>query len=138
MERSRRWFLRASAFWSSAALACRGGAPAPPADPPSIGTPASAYGSRSPLERAGRDFDRNTRVPLEEAASRTPLHDTYGIITPSSPYATTLWDYIRRAMPFDHPGTLTADEIYGATAYVLFLNGLVSEQQELTRRRCPG
>ena len=29
------------------------------------------------------------------------------------PYATTLWDYIRRAMPFDHPGTLTTDEIYG-------------------------
>ncbi|TLY45605.1 MAG: cytochrome c [Nitrospirae bacterium] len=38
------------------------------------------------------------------------------------PYATTLWDYIRRAMPFDHPGTLTSDEIYGVTAYVLFLN----------------
>ena len=45
------------------------------------------------------------------------------------PYATTLWDYIRRAMPFDHPGTLTADEIYAATAYVLFLNGIVTEQQ---------
>ena len=53
------------------------------------------------------------------------------------PYATTLWDYIRRAMPFDHPGTLTADEIYAATAYVLFLNGLVSEQQELSAETLP-
>src|SRR5437773_894967 len=44
------------------------------------------------------------------------------------PYATTLWDYIRRAMPFDHPGTLTSDEVYGATAYVLFMNGIVQEQ----------
>jgi cytochrome c len=44
------------------------------------------------------------------------------------PYATTLWDYIRRAMPFEHPGTLTADEVYGATAYVLFMNGIVKEQ----------
>jgi len=44
------------------------------------------------------------------------------------PYATTLWDYIRRAMPFDHPGTLTDTEIYGATAYVLFMNGIVKEQ----------
>jgi cytochrome c len=45
------------------------------------------------------------------------------------PYATTLWDYVRRAMPFDHPGTLTTDEVYATTAYVLFLNGLVAEQQ---------
>ena len=44
------------------------------------------------------------------------------------PYATTLWDYIRRAMPFDHPGTLTTEEIYGTTAYLLFLNGLVGER----------
>jgi len=44
------------------------------------------------------------------------------------PYATTLWDYIRRAMPFDHPGTLTNDEIYGVTAYVLFMNGIVKDQ----------
>jgi hypothetical protein len=40
------------------------------------------------------------------------------------PYATTLWDYIRRAMPFDHPGTLTDDQLYAATAYVLYLNGM--------------
>ena len=44
------------------------------------------------------------------------------------PYATTLWDYIRRAMPFEHPGTLTTDEVYGATAYVLFMNGIIKEQ----------
>jgi cytochrome c len=44
------------------------------------------------------------------------------------PYATTLWDYIRRAMPFEHPGTLTTDEVYGATAYVLYMNGIVKEQ----------
>jgi len=53
------------------------------------------------------------------------------------PYATTLWDYIRRAMPFDHPGTLTVDEIYSTTAYVLFLNGVVSEQQELNAGTLP-
>lgn len=47
------------------------------------------------------------------------------------PYATTLWDYIHRAMPFEHPGTLTADEVYAATAYVLFLNGIVSEKDVL-------
>ena len=53
------------------------------------------------------------------------------------PYATTLWDYIRRAMPFDHPGTLTNDEIYGAAAYVLFLNGIVGEQDVLDQTTLP-
>lgn len=35
------------------------------------------------------------------------------------PYATTLWDYIKRAMPMDAPGTLTDDEVYAVSAYVL-------------------
>ncbi|HZP47264.1 MAG TPA: cytochrome c [Vicinamibacterales bacterium] len=43
------------------------------------------------------------------------------------PYATTLWDYIHRAMPFDHPGTLTDEDVYAVTAYVLFLNDIVRE-----------
>ncbi len=53
------------------------------------------------------------------------------------PYATTLWDYVRRAMPFDHPGTLTTDEVYGATAYVLFLNGIVAEQDVMNETTLP-
>jgi cytochrome c len=53
------------------------------------------------------------------------------------PYATTLWDYVRRAMPFDHPGTLTTDEVYGATAYVLFLNGIVGEQDVVNEKTLP-
>jgi sulfane dehydrogenase subunit SoxC len=83
MQRSRRWFLRASALWSSALLACRGKDVAPP-QPRALGAPVSAYGSRSPFEKTARYFNQNTKVPLEEASSRTPLHDTYGIITPSS------------------------------------------------------
>lgn len=53
------------------------------------------------------------------------------------PYATTLWDYIRRAMPFDHPGTLTNDEIYGTAAYLLFLNGIVGEQDVIDQNTLP-
>jgi S-disulfanyl-L-cysteine oxidoreductase SoxD len=53
------------------------------------------------------------------------------------PYATTLWDYIRRAMPFDHPGTLTPDELYSVTAYVLFMNGIVGEQDALNQTTLP-
>jgi hypothetical protein len=53
------------------------------------------------------------------------------------PYATTLWDYLRRSMPFDHPGTLTTDDVYGATAYLLFLNGIVGEHDVLNETTLP-
>src|SRR5436189_2903415 len=43
------------------------------------------------------------------------------------PYATTLWDYINRAMPFDRPGLLQPPEVYAAAAYVLQLNGIIDE-----------
>jgi cytochrome c len=43
------------------------------------------------------------------------------------PYATTIWDYVNRAMPFDKPGTLSKEQVYAITAYVLYLNGLVAE-----------
>jgi cytochrome c len=41
------------------------------------------------------------------------------------PYATTLYDFIRRAMPFNAPQSLSNDEVYAVSAYVLFLNRLV-------------
>ena len=53
------------------------------------------------------------------------------------PYATTLWDYIRRSMPFDHPGTMTVDEVYAASAYVLFLSGIVGERDVLDQTTLP-
>ena len=43
------------------------------------------------------------------------------------PYATTLYDYIVKAMPQLTPGTLTADQTYAAIAYILYLNDIVPE-----------
>ena len=82
--RSRRAFLALGAAWSAALVACRSKAGAPAAaEPRALGAAVSPYGSRSKFERTSRFFNQNTKVPLEEASSRTPLHDTYGIITPS-------------------------------------------------------
>lgn len=83
-SRSRRWFLSAAGAWSALVLACRSKSPEPAAEPRALGAPVSAYGSRSKFEKSVRWFNENTKVPLEEASSRTPLHDTYGIITPAS------------------------------------------------------
>ena len=49
------------------------------------------------------------------------------------PYASTLWDYIHRAMPFTQPETLTDEEVYAITAYVLYLNDLIEYDYELTQ-----
>ena len=43
------------------------------------------------------------------------------------PYATTLFDYIRRAMPYNEPGSLTNDEVYHLTAYLLSANSLIAD-----------
>ncbi|MCG8419970.1 MAG: c-type cytochrome [Proteobacteria bacterium] len=45
------------------------------------------------------------------------------------PYATTLFDYLRRSMPMQAPQTLSNDEIYSLTGYVLFLNEIVGEDE---------
>jgi sulfane dehydrogenase subunit SoxC len=80
-SRSRRWFLSVGGAVAAAVAACRS-KPAAPAEPRALGAGISPYGSRSRFEKSFRFF-RPTTIP-EEASSRTPLQDTYGIITPSS------------------------------------------------------
>lgn len=53
------------------------------------------------------------------------------------PYATTLYDYVNRAMPFPTPQTLTPDEVYAVVAYVLFVNNIVSEDAVMDARTLP-
>jgi len=53
------------------------------------------------------------------------------------PYATTLFDYIRRAMPFPQPNSLTNDEVYALTAYILALNQLIGEKDAMTKETLP-
>jgi S-disulfanyl-L-cysteine oxidoreductase SoxD len=53
------------------------------------------------------------------------------------PYATTVWDFIHRTMPYARPGTLTADETYALTAFILYQNGIVDEKTELNEATLP-
>jgi len=50
------------------------------------------------------------------------------------PYATTLFDYTRRAMPLQSPKSLSNEEVYAVTAYVLYLNGIISEDYLLNNQ----
>ena len=50
------------------------------------------------------------------------------------PYATTLFDYVRRAMPFNAPGTLSNDQVYAVSAYILYMNGIVQQNAVMNAR----
>jgi cytochrome c len=80
-----------------------------------------------------------------ESAGRWPIisggngtlasHDPVKSIGSYWPYASTVMDYIRRSMPFGNAQSLTNDELYAITAYVLYLNDIVkSEDFELNQK----
>src|SRR3954463_6772600 len=53
------------------------------------------------------------------------------------PYATTLWDYTNRAMPFNQPGLLKAPEVYAVVAYILNLNDIIGANQTMNAKTLP-
>jgi cytochrome c len=53
------------------------------------------------------------------------------------PYATTLFDYVHRAMPYQAPGSLSNDDVYAVTAYILYLNDVVGEDDRLDANTLP-
>jgi S-disulfanyl-L-cysteine oxidoreductase SoxD len=53
------------------------------------------------------------------------------------PYATTVFDYVRRAMPYQQPQSLTDDEVYAVTAYLLHLNGVIAEGETMDAQTLP-
>ena len=53
------------------------------------------------------------------------------------PYATTVWDYVNRAMPFDQPGLLKPPQVYAVVAYILNLNGIIGSDQVIDAKSLP-
>jgi mono/diheme cytochrome c family protein len=53
------------------------------------------------------------------------------------PYATTLFDYVRRAMPTTNPLSLSNAEVYAVTAYVLYINGIIGEDVAMDAQSLP-
>ena len=53
------------------------------------------------------------------------------------PYATTVYDYVHRAMPYTTPGSLTPDEVYSITAFLLHANGIIDSTQVINASTLP-
>jgi mono/diheme cytochrome c family protein len=69
-----------------------------------------------------------------------PMGDTTKVKTIGNywPYATTLFDYTRRAMPYNAPGSLTNDEVYGLTAFLLAANRIIDSGMVVNASNLPG
>jgi mono/diheme cytochrome c family protein len=83
--------------------------------------------------------DMPSGAALRLVGGRGTLTSQKPIVTVESywPYATTLFDYIRRAMPYVAPGSLTADEVYAVSAYILAEGKIIEKSDVLDAQSLP-
>jgi hypothetical protein len=67
----------------------------------------------------------------------SPCVNDNNVMALHSPYATVIWDYINRGMPLGREGSLKPDEVYALTAYLLFKNGVVREDEVMDADSLP-
>lgn len=82
----------------------------------------------------GEGISGNTVIVGGDMNSEGPPLRTVGSYWP---YASTVFDFVRRAMPADNPKSLSDEEVYQVVAYVLYLNGIVGEDQVLNAETLP-
>jgi S-disulfanyl-L-cysteine oxidoreductase SoxD len=75
--------------------------------------------------------------PVVSDVKRNGIDDTTLTIANYWPYATTLFDYIRRSMPWTMPRSLTDDQVYALTAYILAQNKLIDAKQVINAQTLP-
>jgi cytochrome c len=85
---------------------------------------ATGVGGRAPILKSQRSAD----VDIWKRERILPLR---------APFATIVWDYINRAMPLDREGTLTPDEVYALTAFLLNINGVIPDDATLDAQSLP-
>jgi len=73
------------------------------------------------------------------AGGRDTLTDDRPVKTIGSywPYASTVWDYVHRAMPFGNAQSLSDDDVYAITAYLLYMNDIIDDDFELDATTFP-
>jgi len=107
--------------------------------PPGSGTP--AQGAPIYAQKCAACHGANGKGGINAAlVGGQPLAtgiETTKTITNFWPYPTTLFDFTRRAMPFPKPRTLTNEEVYALTAYILRLNNLIGENDVMNASTLP-
>jgi cytochrome c len=107
--------------------------------PPGGGTP--AQGARIYAQKCalchGENGKGGVNAPVVGGAPLTSGIETPKTIANFWPYSTTVFDFIRRAMPWQQPRTLTDNEVYALTAYILSLNKLIGESDSMNAETLP-
>jgi cytochrome c len=106
--------------------------------PPGSGT--AAQGARIFAEKCAACHGENARGGRNAAlvgGAPVSAMDSVKTIANFWPYATTLFDFTRRAMPWQQPRTLSNDEVYALTAYLLALNKLIGEGDVMNAETLP-
>src|SRR4029077_14029923 len=76
-------------------------------------------------------------ILVSKQGADVPVWKKERILPLRAPYATIVWDFINRGMPLGLEGTLKPDEVYSLTAYLLFLNQVIPEDQVLDKQSLP-
>jgi cytochrome c len=107
--------------------------------PPGGGTPAE--GAKIYAQKCANCHGENgkggTSSALVGGAPLTSGIETAKTIANFWGYSTTVFDFIRRAMPWQQPRTLSNDEVYALTAYILSLNKLIGEKDTMNAETLP-
>jgi S-disulfanyl-L-cysteine oxidoreductase SoxD len=87
----------------------------------------------------GKDLEGVRRMGPRLEGGKGTIHTKHPEKTIGSywPFATSIWDYIHRAMPRYQEGTLSADQIYALTAFLLFKNGIIGENEMMNAQTLP-
>jgi len=110
--------------------------------PPGSGTPAQGlivYTQKCVVCHGVNGAGGTFRTPLAGGQGTLGVPGKRPVKTIGSfwPYATSVFAYIRRAMPYDSPKSLSSDELYAVTAYLLQLNGLIGQNDVMNAQTLP-
>jgi len=94
-------------------------------------------GGRAPILIGNKDTPTRVGPPPGKMIGMEMGIMSPGLMATHAPYAQVMWDYINRGMPIDREGTLTPDEVYALTAYLLYKNDLIKEDDVMDARSLP-
>lgn len=98
---------------------------------------AGCHGAMGSGMHAPTLISRKDVKPNPAAFCLSPCVNDANSMSHHAPFATTIWDYINRGMPLGKEGSLTANEVYALTAFLLFKNDVIKQDDVMDKQSLP-